>query len=168
MPGKQGVDWPGQARPKAKARPYVRGRAFAIASMSVAVGLDVADLAAGVLLPSVDRVVGAGNVALLVVGKVADHGLELLARADLLGDLLRVEGLGGFRGLLDDLERRVAVERVGLGLELLRPEFCDNGLGFRPVARVGWERHQRALDARAADRGELVGGDAVAAHQRGL
>ena len=64
--------------------------------------------------------------------------------------------------------RRVAVERVGFRLELLGAELLHDVLGFRALARVGPEGHQRAFDAGAADRGELVGGDAVAAHQRRL
>ena len=36
------------------------------------------------------------------------------------------------------------------------------------VARIGSERHQRAFDAGAADRGELVVGDAVAGDHDGL
>ena len=64
--------------------------------------------------------------------------------------------------------RGVAVERVGFRLELLGAELRDDVLGRRVVARIGAVGHQRAFDARAADRGELVGGDAVAAHQRRL
>ena len=67
----------------------------------------------------------------------------------------------------DDLHRGVAVERVGLrvellGLELLRRRPWPPGACAGPAA----EGHQRAFDARAADGGELVRGDAVAAHQR--
>src|SRR4029077_21212570 len=70
--------------------------------------------------------------------------------------------------LLDDLHAGIAVERIGLRLEFLGAEFRDHGLGFRLVARIGAVGHQRAFDARAADGSELVGGDAVAAHQRRL
>ena len=38
----------------------------------------------------------------------------------------------------------------------------------RPLARIGTEGHQRAFGAGAGDRGELVGGDAIAAHERRL
>src|ERR1700738_2452010 len=44
--------------------------------------LGVGDLAAGILLPDVDGVIDAGHVALLVVGQLANHGIELLARFD--------------------------------------------------------------------------------------
>ena len=56
--------------------------------------LDVGDLAVGALLPDVHHVVGTGDVALLVEGEVADHGLEGLAGLHGLGDLLGVERLG--------------------------------------------------------------------------
>src|SRR5688572_3573104 len=49
--------------------------------------LHVGDLAVGALLPGVDDVVRARDVALVVEAKLADHGLELLARAGRLGDL---------------------------------------------------------------------------------
>ena len=76
-----------RACPRAKTRGWPRsGRMRARASH-----LLEGDLAVGVLLPDVPDVVDRGAVALLVVGDVADHGLERHARMHDLGDLLRVE-----------------------------------------------------------------------------
>src|SRR5690349_2640178 len=83
-------------------------------STTLLVDLHIGDLAAGVLLPNVHHVVEPRDVALLVVAELADHGRELAARLDGLGDLLGIERVCGFRRLLDDLHRSVAVERVGL------------------------------------------------------
>src|SRR5215471_203905 len=71
--------------------------------------LGVGDLAARVLLPDVDRVIDAGYVALLVVGQLPDHGVELHAGLDLRRDLLGIERFRRFRSLLDHLHRGVAV-----------------------------------------------------------
>ena len=53
-------------------------------------------------------------------------------------------------------------------MNFLASNFGDDGLRLRALARVRREGHQRALDAGAADRGELVGGDAVAGDHHGL
>src|SRR5215204_6264734 len=128
----------------------------------------VVDLAVGALLPDVHDVVRTGDVALLVEGEVADHRLEGLARVHVLGHLLRVGRLHRLGRLLVDLDRRVAVERVGLGLEVLLAELLDRRLGVRVLARVGREGHQRAFGAGTGDRDELRRHDAVAGHHRGV
>src|SRR5580698_2383376 len=86
----------------------------------------------------------------------------------LVGDLLRVCRVCRDRGLRDDLYASIAVERIGFRFEFLGAEFLDYGFRFRPIARIGTVRHQRAFDAGAADRRIFIGGDAVAAHQRRL
>src|SRR5690242_8970202 len=55
-----------------------------------ALELAVGDLAAAVLLPDIDDVVEAGDVALLVIGDIADHRLELHAGVHLFRDLLGI------------------------------------------------------------------------------
>src|SRR5271156_438642 len=49
---------------------------------------DVSDLAACVLLPDIHHVIELGDVALLVVGDVAEHGFEIHAGMHHLADLL--------------------------------------------------------------------------------
>src|SRR6185437_15760652 len=121
--------------------------------------LHVRDLAVGRLLPDVPDVIHGRAVALLVEGDVAEDGLEGHARMHGFGDLLRLDRLRLFRRLLDDLDRSVGIERVGLRVKVLRLELGDDLLGRRVLARVRAEGHQRAFDAGAADRGELVIGD---------
>src|SRR4029079_7946376 len=86
----------------------------------------------------------------------------------LLGHLLGVERLCGFRGLLDDLDAGGAVERIGFRLEFFWAEFLDDFLRLRLVPRIGSVGHQRSFDARPADRGKLIRRNAVASHQRSL
>src|SRR3982074_2433584 len=137
-------------------------------------GLDIGDLAVGSLLPDVEHVAifllagdsVAGHVTLLVGGEVAEHGLEHLAGMHHLGDLLGIERLRLLGRLLDDLDRGVAVERIGLRLEALLAEDVDDLLVRRVGARVGREGHQRALGAWPRDRGEFVVGDAIGSHGR--
>src|SRR5262252_419611 len=85
-----------------------------------------------------------------------------------LGDLLGVERLCGFRSLFDDLYAGIAIKRVGFRLEFLGTEFLDHFFGIWLVARIWTVGHQRAFDARTANRGKFIGGDAIAAHQRRL
>src|SRR3954447_10754562 len=82
------------------------------ASTILLIDLDIGDLAAGVLLPNVHHVVEPRDIALLVVAELADHGRELAAGLDGLGDLLRIERVCGFRRLLDDLHGGIAVQSV--------------------------------------------------------
>src|SRR5262245_36145156 len=130
--------------------------------------LGVGDLAARLLLPDVDRIIDACDVALLVIGQVADHGLELHARFDLLCHLLRIERSCRLRCLLDDLNGGVAIERVGLRLEILGAEFRHDVLGLRPLARIRPEGHQRAFRAGTGDRSELLVRNAIGSHERRL
>src|SRR5579883_2336521 len=136
---------------------------------------DVGDVAVRLFLPDVEHVAVlvlavdqvAVDVALLVERDVAQHRVEHLAGVYHRRDLLAVERLRGFRRLLVDLHDRVAVERVGLRLEpALLAKEVDDRLVLGVGARIGREGHQRAFGAGTRDRGELVVGDAVAAHQR--
>src|SRR5262249_47433169 len=119
-----------------------------------------------VLLPDVHHVIELRDIALLVVGDIAENGFELHAGMHFFGDFLWVERLGGFRRLFDDLHAGIAVKRVGFWLELLRAEFLHDLFRIRLVARIGTVSHQRAFDTRSTDRGKFVGCDAVATHQR--
>src|SRR6266436_2828809 len=141
--------------------------------------LEIADLAVRALLPRIehvalfllagDEVAVAGNIALLVEGDAAGDRVEYLAGMHHVGDLLGIERLRLLSRLLDDLHGGIAVERVGLRLETaLLAEQLDNFFVLRIVARVGRVGHQRAVGAGPRDRGKLVVGDAVAAHQRRL
>src|SRR5215510_12895030 len=130
------------------------------------IDLDVGDLAACVLLPDIHHIIEAGDVAFRVVADLPDDGVELAARFHRFGDLLRIERVRRLRRLLDDLHRGGGVERVGFRLEVLGAELVNDRLGLRALARVGAVGHQRAFNAWPTDGGELVRGDAVAAHQR--
>src|SRR5271154_3541889 len=110
------------------------------------------DLAVGALLPDVPDVVDGRAITLLVIGDVADDGMERHAGMHDFRDLLRIEGVRLFRRLLDDLDRGVGVERIALWVEPLGPERGDRVLGVRVLARLRAEGHQGAFDARAADR----------------
>src|ERR1700730_8358950 len=124
--------------------------------------LEIADLAVRPLLPGVehvallllaaDDVAVAGDVALLVEGDAAGDGVERLAGMHHLGDLFWVERFRLLGRLFDDLDRGVAVERIGLGLEAaLLAEQLDDLLVFRIVARVGRVGHQRTIGGGACD-----------------
>src|SRR4051812_39276057 len=141
--------------------------------------LEIGDLAVRPLLPGVedvavlllalDHVSLAPDVTFLVEGDVAEHGVEGFAGVHDLGHLLWVERLRLLSGLLEDLHRRVAVERVGLRLEAaLLAEQVDDRLVLRVGAWVGRERHEGAFGARAGNGRELVVRHAVAAHERRL
>src|SRR5262245_25806142 len=130
--------------------------------------LEIRDLALRVLLPHVHHVVEPRDVALLVVGEIADHGLESLAGLGGLGDLLGIErfGIGGRHR--SDLHGCGAIEGIRLWIDVLGGVFLDHVGGRRVLARSGTEGHQRAFDTGTTDGGKLIGGDAVAAHQRCL
>src|SRR5262249_61663670 len=130
--------------------------------------LGVGDLAARLLLPDIDRVIDACDVALLVIGQVADHGLELHARFDLLCHFLRIERFCRLGCLPDDLDGGITVECIGLRLEILCAEFRHDVFSLRPLARIGPERHQRAFGAGAGDCSDLLVGDAIGSHERRL
>src|SRR5262245_54428512 len=82
-----------------------------------------------------------------------------------LGDLLGVERLCSFCSLFDDLHASIAIKRVGFRLEFLGAELLDHLFGIWLVAWIWTVRHQRAFDARAANRGKFIGGDPIATHQ---
>ena len=84
------------------------------------------------------------------------------------GHFLGVEAFGLLGSLLHDFNSRVAIQRIGFRVELLGFELLDDSRRFRALARVRREGHQRALHAVAANRGELVRGDAVARHHHGV
>src|SRR6266536_2551186 len=116
---------------------------------------------AAVLVPLVDDVVDDFDVALGVVGDLAEHripGAGLERRRDLLGV--------GRAGLLDRvrplLDRRIGVECVALGIDALVLELLDHRGGGRLLARVGPEGEQHAFAGRPGDRPELVGRDRIA------
>src|SRR4051794_30246135 len=119
------------------------------------VDLLIADLAARILLPDVHHIVETRDVALFVEADVADDGRELAAGMHFVGDLLGLDRIGGLCGELNDLDRGVAVERVGFRLEVLGTEFINDRLGFRTLTRIWAIGHERTLDARAANRGEF-------------
>src|SRR2546423_6766143 len=81
----------GNARPGDRSGRVNLSRGKALRTLVVDLG--VGDLAGSVLLPNIHHVIRTGDVALLIVAHLADHGLELLARLDHLGDLLRAERL---------------------------------------------------------------------------
>ena len=53
--------------------------------------VDVTELAARVLLPDIHHVIELGDVAFLVVGEIAEHGLEVHAGMHFIGDLFRID-----------------------------------------------------------------------------
>src|SRR5580698_5799327 len=99
--------------------------------------LHEADLAVGILLPHVPDVVDGRAVALLVVGNIADDGVEGYARVHDFRDLLRIEGVRLFRRLLEDLHGGVGIEGVALRVEPLRLEGVDRILRVRIVPGFG-------------------------------
>src|SRR3974390_1034220 len=101
----------------------IQGRSLRFRTV-VTGALDIGDLALGRLLPDVHDVVQIGAVALLVIGDVAEHGVEGHAGMHLLGDLLRIGEFSPFCRLLDDLDPGIAVGRISLRLELLRAELA--------------------------------------------
>src|SRR5262245_29782683 len=160
---------------KKKARPGCRGGPTRYDGASLV--LEIRDLSVRPFLPGVEHVAVlllaayhvpvVGHIALLVESDVAQNGVERFSRMHDLGDLFRVERLGLLGSLLDDLNRGVAVKRIGLRLETaLLAEEVDDFLVLRIGARIGRERHQRALGAGPGNGRELVVGDAVTAHQR--
>src|ERR1700730_3409612 len=87
------------------------------------------------LLLAVDDVAVGGDVTLLVEGDDAQHRVESLAGMHPLGHLLGTDRLCLLGGLLDDLQRSVAVQRVGLRLEGVLAGQVDHGLVVRGGAR---------------------------------
>src|SRR5271166_2489796 len=112
----------------------------------------VSHLAVFAAVPDVEDVVGGLDVALLVELDRAEHGLPRAALLRLLGP---------------DLDRRVGVEDVALGIDVLGLELLHHGLRAGALARVGGEGHHRALARRSGDLPELVGDQRVAADERG-
>src|SRR3546814_18730732 len=97
-------------------------------------------------IPDVFRIL---DVALLVKGQSADHGVEAAA-ADRLGDLLRIEGLGLLRGLGPDLHGGIGIERVAFRLVVLFAEAPAQTLCVWLLAGV--ERRSGVQGQRVSER----------------
>src|SRR5450755_117417 len=110
--------------------------------ISRTLGVDLRVTALGV--PFVDDIVELLDVALGIELQCADHGIPG-AGLDGVHHLLRIGGLGLCHGLRPDLHCGVGVERIALGVDVLRLELLDNRLGGRLVARIGTEGEQRAF-----------------------
>src|SRR5215211_8849581 len=165
MPGRsRPIDW----RPlDAISPPPTTGRADCIPRAGMpgvsSLGLEIGDLPVRTFLPGVenvavlllaiDHIALIGNIAFGVEGDIAEHRVERLAGMHDLGDFLRIGRLRLLRGLLDDLDRGVAIKRIGLRFETaLLSEEVDDLLVLRVGARIGREGHQRAFRTRSGDR----------------
>lgn len=97
----------------------------------------VGGLSVGALLPLIDDVIRARDIALCVIANLADGGRPWTTRLNRLGDLLGVVGGAGLGdGSGNHLNRRVGVERVGLRFETCGAELLDEILGGGVLARI--------------------------------